>query len=88
MDINPTPFNINQSVRVKLTDHGKKLLLDDYLALMGHYGRNVYEFHLPKEDMNGYVKYQLWDLMKTFGPHINIGTEMPFEAEIQLLPFS
>jgi hypothetical protein len=27
----------------------------------------------------------MWDLMQTFGPHIRLGVEVPFETEIEIV---
>lgn len=77
-------FNINYSVKVKLTNFGKKIWFhkdDDFrekLEAMGLFPE------LPKVDDNGYSEIPLWELMKVFGSYMttNQSQELPFETEI------
>jgi hypothetical protein len=64
-------FNINSNVKVKLTDTGRRILHEK--------GRSRIQ-----EDAEGYSTWQLWGLMNTFGEHIRIGCEPPFETTIRL----
>ena len=68
-------FNINQKVKVKLTDYGKKIL-DTYFAEL-----NISPMHytLYKVDKSGYITFQMWDLMSIFGEHIYMGAPICFE---------
>lgn len=71
---NEIRFNINQYVKVKITKHGKDILVKD-------------EYPYPyKEDKDGWSKWQMWHLMEQFGQYIYLGCEPPFETEIILLP--
>jgi hypothetical protein len=63
-------FNVNNLVRVKLTDHGKKILQNDAI-------------NLPKEDKDGWSEWQLWGLMSNFGQYLYNGCELPFEINIE-----
>jgi hypothetical protein len=66
-------FNINENVRVRLTESGRRILLES--------GRSI-----PREDLNGWSEWQLWVLMEAFGPHLHIGVlPTPFETEIELV---
>jgi len=68
----PTVLNVNSTVRVKLTDHG----------------RAVYQKHWgepPKEDADGWSTWQLWVLMQAFGPHITFGFTSLFDPEIEVM---
>jgi len=76
-------FNINDSVKVKLNDHGREILKQQHDLLLKDIPR--YEFTLPQEDEQGWSKWQMWRLMETFGPHISIGSEVPFETEIEII---
>ena len=64
-------FNVNEKVWVRLNDHGKQLLGD------------TRKFSAT-EDADGWSRWQLWDLMATFGPHIYLGCRVPFETDIRL----
>ena len=70
-------FNINDIVKVKLTDYGEKVLSAYFKA---------YEKYLPNNcdaiyetDAAGYKTFQLWDLMNIFGEHIFPGAPICFE---------
>jgi len=69
-------MNINEDVKVKLTESGKvkfrEYLLDTYNA-----DENVITLYKP--DINGYTIFQLWDFMRIFGPHMYVGGEALFE---------
>lgn len=68
-------FNINNSVRVKLTDTGR------------HHNRQEHPRSAPflKEDADGWSRWQLWDLMHTFGSLLSLGAgRLPFETEIEI----
>ena len=76
-------FNINYPVKVKLTKFGKELhkqLWDDFWSANGELDK--FPYTPPKEDENGYVKFQLWNLMQDFGAYCGLGRELPFDAVI------
>lgn len=61
-------LNVNETVKVKLTDRGRAILLKE---------------KYPKdEDSLGYSKWRLWELMSIFGEHLYNGCELTFENEI------
>ena len=68
-------FNINDDVRVKLTDKGREVLrkeqLHDYLGLV--------------EDEEGWSTWQFWVLMSYFAHHIGMGFENVFEMNIDII---
>lgn len=68
-------FNVNDYVKVKLTEKGKEFLnkkrpwyIKEYL------------------DSDDFVKFQLWDLMSFFGEEIYGGCDNPFETTIKIIP--
>lgn len=71
-------FNINDNVKVKLTPLGWELhrkywtpfCTDGYIP--------------PTADANGYVTFQLWDLMAQYGPHIGNGLRNAFDTVIEI----
>lgn len=70
------PFNINDGVKVKLTESG-----------IVHYKRHFAEVGIitdgPPIDDQGYTRFQLWDLMKTFSDQVFMGNlNPPFETGI------
>lgn len=82
----PVLFNINDQVRVKLTEAGLALLRAQHEQMNIEWRRND-PFVPPKVDADGWTEYQLWDLMFTFGQEMHMGNfgRMPFETTIQLM---
>ncbi len=74
-------FNINEKVRVKLTDTGREIYLKQWLETMP---ANIL-CKLPLEDEQGWSEWQLWGLMNTFGPHCRLGSVLPFDTTIELI---
>lgn len=74
-------FNVNHNVKVKLTEYGLSILREQHEKLRATFP-SMGCFVLPTADDEGYVSYQLHDLMSTFGPHISMGFKVPFETEI------
>lgn len=80
-------INLNQMVRVRLTDAGVRIL---------HQQRNMLNQEIVKcggKPLNaplyvvtdGWAQFQLWSLMARFGPYMYNGNpEPPFEMEIQV----
>lgn len=78
-------FNINNYVKVKLTEKGKKVLKKQHDELE-KLCKSIGKFHEPETDENGYTKFQLWDLMRTFGSYIGLGmNDLCFETTIIIL---
>ena len=76
-------FNINNTVKVKLTEHGKQMLERDHIEFWGGRGMlDKFPYQPPKEDEDGYVKFQLWSLMYQLGKYCGLGREMPFDTVI------
>ena len=71
-------FNINENVWVRLTDVGREYHRSRHEEYYG-----VMPYHAPEEDSNGWSKWQLWHLMKTFGESISLAGFPPFETEIR-----
>ena len=72
--------NINDSVRVRLTDHGRKLHREHWDRFVG----DAYPYRAPEEDEQGWSGWQLWDLMSVFGEHMCMAGPLPFETEIEI----
>lgn len=77
-------MNLNDTVLVKLTDRGRELMRANYDALWADRKVPPYEFKLPKEDAEGFSRWQLWSLMQEFGPHIHMGMQNPFDLTIRV----
>lgn len=81
-----TVFNINESVKVKLTDHGRKILADQNNEFAVLYPK-AFPVKTPDdfkadEDENGYTTFQLWSLMERFGKHIGACKPNCFDTNI------
>ncbi len=74
-------FNVNNYVRVRLTEVGKKILLKEYEEDKKFYPDLTYRY---EPDAEGFVKFQMWDLMQIFGVHMGNGCDIPFETNIEL----
>lgn len=77
-------LNINQTVRVKLTDFGREILTQRAENLEKLYGFKVRSKPYPEEDAEGYSTWQLWHLMEDLGQYVKLGYNLPFETEIIL----
>jgi hypothetical protein len=64
-------INLNDIVKVKLTDYGKNIYYHKYDRLIELGYRFVPVF--PIEDKNGFIEFQLWDFIQMYGPHIGMG---------------
>ena len=62
-------FNINRYCWVQLTDRGRKILEDKWS---------------PEEDENGWSRWQMHDLMLTFGDVLYPGFGVPFNPDIRI----
>jgi hypothetical protein len=81
-----THFNVNDYVKVQLTEHGRAVHRTQHELLLGHLpnrDRCEFPYSPPDEDEDGWSKWQLWSLLKTFGPHVWITGEMCFRTGIQ-----
>ena len=66
-------INLNEEVKVKLTDLGKEIYYHRYDDLNEMAGREVIRPSFPKVDADGYTIFQLWDFINLYGNHIGMG---------------
>jgi hypothetical protein len=67
--------NINNYCRIKLTENGVAIFINYYVK----YGMT----RTPVLDSEGYLREQLWCVMKIFGDYSDWGgSDSPFESEI------
>lgn len=80
-------FNINDYVKVKLTEKGKYIYYHQFDAINQNIqkigGKPLNPIELKYDD-EGYVEFQMWHLMEIFGEHLHIGCDIPFETTIKL----
>lgn len=75
--------NLNDTVKVKLTEKGRQILKDEHEALKKRFP-SISEYKEKEVDKSGYTQFQLWSLIKTFGPSIYLGCDVPFETTIMI----
>jgi len=63
-----TTFNLNNKIRVKLTDAGRQAHKANHESFWKLHGRTI-EYMPPNEDQDGYSEWQLWSFMAAFGQH-------------------
>ena len=68
-------INLNELIKVKLTDWGKKIYYHQYDMVNRIVGKEVCKPKLPKEDENGYTEFQLWCFIELYGEHM--GNALP-----------
>jgi hypothetical protein len=77
--------NINEHVKVKLTDFGVSILKEQHDELNRHIlssgGKGLDEFTL-RLDEDGYYTTQMWMLMSRFGHVASATSKAPFDTEI------
>lgn len=77
-------FNINESVKVKLNDHGREILQRQHENLYRSIPGKRRAYTPRSTDADGWSTWQLWDLMNTFGPYVGLGMSVPFDTEIEI----
>lgn len=75
-------ININKKCRVRLTDLGRKVLLEHWKYLWTDAGRIIIaseKYATASADIctpnwrSGEVHFQIWEFMQIFGPHLHMG---------------
>lgn len=77
-------FNINDSVKVKLTEIGLNEMKRQHNEL-NFLIPNLPDFTPRITDDNGYSTFQMHDLMNRFGHMMVAGLQLPFEPDIKLI---
>jgi len=76
-------FNMNDYVKVKLTEIGKKELERQHHKVYEEcVYKQPYEPMLPDKD--GWYKFQFHDLMHKFGRLMFMGSNLPFETTVKI----
>lgn len=68
----PIRINLNESIKVKLTDWGKEIYYHQYDRTNQIAGREICKPRFPREDENGYTEFQLWYFIELYGMHIGM----------------
>ena len=80
-------FNINDYVKVKLTEKGKYIYYHHFDDMNADILKSGGEPLNPAEliyDEDGYVEFQMWHIMQIFGKHLFNGCVIPFEPTIKI----
>lgn len=78
-------LNLNDFIKVKLTDHGKDIYyhqhddLNNWAAERGLAASKYLIPEYPKVDADGYTEFQLWHFMRIYGKHLYNGCKMVTE---------
>ena len=65
-------LNLNDNIKVKLTEHGKDIYYHQYDRTNAFLGRELCKPSYPKVDEDGYTTFQLWCFMELYGVHIGM----------------
>ena len=65
-------LNLNNDIKVKLTEHGKDIYYHQYDRFNTALGREVCKPSYPKVDEDGYTTFQLWCFMELYGVHMGM----------------
>ena len=65
-------LNLNDEIKVKLTEHGKDIYYHQYDRLNTALGREVCKPNYPKVEEDGYTTFQLWCFMELYGVHMGM----------------
>ena len=68
-------INLNEPIKVKLTDYGKEIYYHQYDRINQIAGREICKPKFLKEDKNGYAEFQLWRFMELYAEYM--GMSMP-----------
>ena len=68
----PIRINLNEPIKVKLTDWGKEIYYHQYDRINEHLGKEIHKPEFPKEDENGYTEFQLWRFMELYGRYMGM----------------
>ena len=66
-------INLNDRIKVKLTEFGKAIYINQIKELNDRFGRQIIKECEPEVDAGGYSHFQMWDFIHTYGQHIQAG---------------
>ena len=74
-------FNLNDYIKVKLTDYGKDIYFHKLDVLITEYPllRDQLKPCFPETDENGFTEFQMWEFIQLYGPYIYLGAENVIE---------
>lgn len=72
-------INLNEVVKVKLTDYGREIYYHRFDKVNEAAGREVCKPSFPKVDADGYSRFQLWDFIHLYGNYIGMAQKNVIE---------
>lgn len=66
-------INLNERIKVKLTDYGKEIYYHRLDDVFRQTGLSVFKPEFPKTDEEGYTTFQFWDFIHIYGNYIDMG---------------
>lgn len=84
-------FNINENVKVKLTDVGVEILKKQHEEFKRRMteadpNANIKDFDLNDYlDEDGYFVTSMYTLMEQFGEYMNTSSNLPFKSNIEII---
>ena len=82
-------FNINEFIKVKLSQKGKLVYSEHQIEIQKRFNRDKIKIDVPlnaEVDNEGFTEFQLWRFMEIFGSHMYCGAEPVIEGPILYLP--
>lgn len=83
-------INLNDKIKVKLTDFGKQIFYHRYDDINARCMKTAIKPSYPRQDKDGYTTFQLWDFIQLYGRYIGLGQidvidpiDMVYEAQIE-----
>jgi len=70
-------LNLNDTVYVRLNELGHSTLRKEHEDTFKD--SKKFPYQSPQIDADGYCKFPLWELMRIFGPTMQLGMLVPFE---------
>jgi hypothetical protein len=77
-------INVNDTAKVRLTQTGRDELKRQHDELYSCLPVAKPAYREPKEDDDGWVEFQLWNLMSRLGHLCQMGFQVPFHTEIEI----
>ena len=85
--MNEIKFNINHYVKVKITDYGYSVWVDDINSYSSEPLTTESILKLrDRADEYGYTGFQMHVLMNLFGKHLYLGNKICFNPNIIIIP--
>lgn len=75
--------NLNDEIWIKFNNKTEECLLKNHKELYGEHADKHLPYK-PRVQDNGWVRIQLWDMARMFGPHMGNGIPVPIETTIYI----